>query len=125
GGALGAVLVAIIAPLTLPGYFELEIVLVLLGALVLARLPGKLRVVGLLAVAATAWFSAEGAYEYGHEVREMARDFYGVVRTRDREVEGVRYRAMYHGGIVHGGQLLDPIYKNTPSDYFGPTSGYG
>src|SRR5262249_18012427 len=40
-----------------------------------------------------------------------------------RDVENTRYRAMYHGGIVHGGQLLD--YKNTPSDYFGPGSGYG
>jgi spermidine synthase len=26
---------------------------------------------------------------------------------------------------VHGGQLLGDEYKNMPSDYFGPTSGYG
>jgi spermidine synthase len=32
---------------------------------------------------------------------------------------------MYHGGIVHGGQLQGAEYRNTPSDYFGPTSGYG
>jgi len=125
GGAVGAVLVAIVAPLTLHGYFELNVVLVLLAVLVLARLPGKLRVAGAAAVAATAWFAIEGGYEYSHEVRLMARDFYGVVRTRDREVDGVRYRAMYHGGIVHGGQLLGDEYKNMPSDYFGPTSGYG
>jgi spermidine synthase len=55
----------------------------------------------------------------------MARDFYGVVRTRDREYDGVKYRAMYHGGIVHGGQLQGAEYKNRPSDYFGPGSGYG
>jgi spermidine synthase len=125
GGAVGAVLVAIVAPLTLHGYFELNVVLVLLAVLALARLPGKLRIAGAAAVAATAWFSIEGGYEYGHEIRLMARDFYGVVRTRDREVDGVRYRAMYHGGIVHGGQLLGDEYKNMPSDYFGPTSGYG
>jgi len=125
GGAVGAVLVAIVAPLTLRGYFELNIVLVLLAALVLIRLPGKLRIIGAAAVVATAWFAVEGGYEYNHEVRMMARDFYGVVRTRDREVEGVKYRAMYHGGIVHGGQLQGAQYKNTPSDYFGPTSGYG
>ncbi|MGH6622757.1 MAG: spermidine synthase, partial [Burkholderiaceae bacterium] len=35
------------------------------------------------------------------------------------------YRAMLHGSIVHGGQLLGPEFKNTPSDYFGPNSGYG
>jgi spermidine synthase len=55
----------------------------------------------------------------------MERDFYGVVRTRDRTVEGVTYRAMYHGGIIHGGQLQGEQFKNTPSDYFGPGSGYG
>jgi len=125
GGAVGAVLVAIVAPFTLRGYFELNVVLVLLAALVLARLPGRFRIVGALAVAATAWFAVEGGYEYSHEVRLMARDFYGVVRTRDREEYGVKYRAMYHGGIVHGGQLQGDQYRNLPSDYFGPTSGYG
>jgi spermidine synthase len=125
GGALGAVLVAIVAPLTLRGYFELNIVLVLLAGLLLVRLPGAMRLVGLTAVIGTVWYAVEGAYEYSHEVRVMARDFYGVVRTRDREVDGVKYRAMYHGGIVHGGQLQGPEWRSTPSDYFGPTSGYG
>jgi spermidine synthase len=32
---------------------------------------------------------------------------------------------MYHGGIMHGGQLLDDSFRRTPADYFGPTSGYG
>jgi spermidine synthase len=32
---------------------------------------------------------------------------------------------MLHGGIIHGGQLLGDAYRNTPSDYFGPGSGYG
>jgi spermidine synthase len=125
GGAVGAVLVAIVAPLTLPGYFELNIVLIALAVLVLARLPGRLRLAGVAAIAATAWYAVDGVYDYAHDVRVMARDFYGVVRTRDREVDGVRYRSMYHGGIVHGGQLLGAQYRSTPSDYFGPTSGYG
>jgi spermidine synthase len=125
GGALGAVLVAIVAPLTLRGYFELNIVLVLLGALVLARLPGRFVIAGVIALVATTWLAVEAGYEYSRDVRVMARDFFGVVRTRDREVDGIRYRALYHGGIVHGGQLLGDKFKNTPSDYFGPTSGYG
>ena len=54
----------------------------------------------------------------------MDRDFYGVVRIRDRS-EPAPYRAMLHGSIVHGGQLLGENFKNTASDYFGPTSGYG
>ncbi|GAB4478919.1 MAG: fused MFS/spermidine synthase [Burkholderiaceae bacterium] len=125
GGAAGAVLVAIVAPLALDGYFELNVTLVLLAALLLARLAGAARIVGVLALVATAWFAHQGAHEYSRDTRVMERDFYGVVRTRDREVDGVRYRAMYHGGIIHGGQLLGEQYKRVPSDYFGPTSGYG
>jgi SAM-dependent methyltransferase len=32
---------------------------------------------------------------------------------------------MYHGGINHGGQLLDPALRNRPTSYFAPSSGYG
>jgi len=124
GGALGAVLVAIVAPLTLPGYFEVNVALVLLALLLLVQLGGWTRLVGVAVVAATGWFVVQGAQEYARDTRVMWRDFYGVVRTRDRN-EPVPYRSMLHGGIVHGGQLLGAEYRNTPSDYFGPGSGYG
>ena len=105
GGALGAVLVAIVAPLTLPGYFEVNVALVLLALLLLVQLGGWTRLVGVAVVAATGWFAVQGAQEYARDTRVMWRDFYGVVRTRDRN-EPVPYRSMLHGGIVHGGQLL-------------------
>ena len=124
GGALGAVLVAIAAPLVLPGYLEVNIALVLLALLLLARMGGWTRALGLAVVALTGYFAVHGAREYVKDTRVMERDFYGVVRTRDRS-EPVPYRAMLHGGIVHGGQLLGAAFRNTPSDYFGPTSGYG
>ncbi|MGB3426778.1 MAG: fused MFS/spermidine synthase [Burkholderiaceae bacterium] len=124
GGALGAVLVAIVAPLTLPGYFEVNIALVLLALLVLVQLGGWTRLIGLAVVVATGWFAVQGAREYARDTRVMWRDFYGVVRTRDRQ-DPVPYRSMLHGSIVHGGQLLGEAFRNTPSDYFGPTSGYG
>ena len=125
GGALGAVLVAIVAPLVLDGYVELNLVLVLLALLITLRLPRAALALGVVATGVTAYCAATGAREYGRDVRVMARDFYGVVRTRDREVGGLRYRAMLHGAIVHGGQLLGDEYRNTPSDYFGLRSGYG
>jgi hypothetical protein len=125
GGALGAVLVAIVAPQTLSGYFELNIALVLLALLLLARLPGVTRAVGIVVAVATAWFAFDGAREYSRDMRVIERDFYGVVRTRDKVVDGVKYRSMYHGGIVHGGQLQGEEFKGQASDYFGPTSGYG
>jgi MFS family permease len=124
GGALGAVLVAIVAPLVLSGYFELSIALVLLALLLALRL-GRIAVWGGLAVAATTvvlvWRAAQ---DYSDGVRVMERDFYGVVRTVDHP-SPLPYRSMYHGSIMHGGQLLGDSFRNTPADYFGPTSGYG
>jgi len=73
----------------------------------------------------TGYFAVNAAIDYGAGKRVMERDFYGVVRTHDREVNGVNYRAMLHGAIMHGGQLLDAQYRGQPADYFGPTSGYG
>jgi SAM-dependent methyltransferase len=125
GGATGAVLVALVAPNLLRGYFELNIALVLLAGLVTLRLSGPARWAGLAALALTAYFAVDAAVDYGAGKRVMARDFYGVVRTQDRTVGGVSYRAMLHGAIMHGGQLLDEPYHRQPADYFGPTSGYG
>jgi len=125
GGAFGAVLVAIVAPLVLDGYFELNIALGLLALLLALRSTGPWTILAVVSLLPTVYFAVAGAQEYMHGMRVMERDFYGVVRTRDREVEGVTYRAMYHGGIIHGGQLQGEQYRNTPSDYFGPGSGYG
>ncbi len=124
GGALGAVSIAIVAPLVLPGYFEVNIALVLLALTLSLRLRGVWRIFGLAVFTVTAFFSVRGAHEYSRDVRVMERDFYGVVRTRDRD-DPAPYRSMLHGGIVHGGQLLGDEFRNRPSDYFGPSSGYG
>jgi hypothetical protein len=122
GGALGAVLVAIVAPLVLPGYFELGIALVALGAVIV--LIKKIRWVGVAVTVVSAVFVVRGVQEYSDGVRVMERDFYGVVRTADHP-SPVPYRSMYHGAIMHGGQLLGDSFRNTPADYFGPGSGYG
>jgi SAM-dependent methyltransferase len=125
GGAAGAVLVALVAPNVLSGYFELNIALVLLALLLVLQLRGAARWAALAAAAVTAWFAVAAAIDYGAGKRVMERDFYGVVRTHDREAGGVTYRAMLHGAIMHGGQLTDPRYRGQPADYFGPNSGYG
>lgn len=124
GGALGAVLIAIVAPLTLPGYFELGIVLVLLAGLLAIRLQGATSVLAIGVTAASLVLVVRGGMDYTDGIRTMARDFYGVVRTRDWQ-EPTPYRTMLHGAIMHGGQLLGPKYKNVPADYFSPGSGYG
>jgi hypothetical protein len=122
GGALGAVLVAIVAPLVLPGYFELGIALVALAGIIVT--VKRMRLAGLAVMVATAGFVGRGVYDYTEGVRVMERDFYGVVRTADH-LSPVPYRSMYHGAIMHGGQLLGDSFRNTPADYFSPGSGYG
>ena len=124
GGAAGAVLVAIAAPLALNGYFELGIALVLLALLAMLRVQGVARIAGAVVTVATLVLVGRGIVDYTDNVRVMRRDFYGVVRTRDH-ARPVPYRAMYHGAIMHGGQLLGDERRNVPSDYFGPTTGYG
>jgi hypothetical protein len=124
GGAAGAVLVAIVAPLALNGYFEHGVALVLLALLATARVQGVARIAGGVVLAATLALVGRGIADYTANVRVMERDFYGVVRTRDHP-RPVPYRAMYHGAIMHGGQLLGAEQRNVPSDYFGPTTGYG
>jgi hypothetical protein len=124
GGALGAVLVAIAAPLLLPGYFELGIALALLPALVIWKMSRPASWAGIGVTLLTAFLVVRGASDYTDGVRVMERDFYGVVRTVDH-FSPVPYRSMYHGAIMHGGQLLGDSLRNTPADYFGPGSGYG
>jgi SAM-dependent methyltransferase len=79
---------------------------------------------GLAVALATAVLVVQGMHGYVKDVRVMERDFYGVVRTADHAAP-VPYRSMYHGAIMHGGQLLGDSFRNTPADYFGPASGYG
>jgi SAM-dependent methyltransferase len=122
GGALGAVLVAIAAPLALPGYFELGIALIALAAIIV--LVKRMRWLGVVVSVVTAVLVGRGVQDYTEGVRVMERDFYGVVRTVDHDFP-VAYRSMYHGGIMHGGQLLGDSFRNTPADYFSPGSGYG
>ncbi len=120
-------LVGVIAPNVLSGYYELGIVLVvaaLLGFVRVMRLPvWALAAAGVVLIGTTivVWNGVTG---YASQARVMVRNFYGVVRTRDFQ-DPVPYRAMYHGGIMHGGQLLEPDAQMQASSYFGPTSGYG
>ena len=134
GGAIGALLVAIAAPLALRGYFEMHIVLVVLALLLALRVwglplarPGAVwgaRLVTLVVIGAVIRFDAVAIEYYTRGVREMDRNFYGVVRTRD-QTDPTRFRVMYHGGINHGGQHMEPGRTMEPTSYFARTSGYG
>ncbi len=127
GGALGAFIIGIGAPTLLNGYYELGITLVvcsLLFAWRTRRAPWWTMAAAAAVCVVTTVFAVQNVIEYGTDVRVMARNFYGVVRTRDFS-DPVPFRTMYHGSINHGGQLLDPAYRRQPTTYFSVTSGYG
>ena len=127
GGALGALLTAIGAPLLLKGYFELGIILAVCALLLFWNALAHARwiaVLGFVVASVTTGLVIKNITEYSTDVRVMVRNFYGVVRTKDFP-SPAPFRVMYHGAINHGGQLLGADVRRKPSTYFGPGSGYG
>ena len=131
GGVFGGAVVALVAPALLRGYFEVEIGLVLLAAALLWR-SWKGRRFGaaasglvLLCAAATAAYRIE--HSLG-DVVAMQRNFYGVLRVRERvsddEPAGVD-RTLLHGSIMHGEQSLSAERRREPTSYYTETSGVG
>jgi len=127
GGAVGGLLVGLAAPYLLPGYFELAIGLVVCALLLLSRtvrIAWWAALASVAVIGVTAW-GAGMAVEYQiTSARVMMRNFYSAVLTRD-DPTPVPFRSLVHGGIIHGGQLLDSELRFRPSSYFGPSSGYG
>jgi hypothetical protein len=127
GGALGALFVGFAAPNVLDGYYELAITLVASALLFAWRLRSARPWITASAVGvcvATTALATQNVRDYGANARVMMSNFYGVVRTRDYS-DPTPFRAMYHGPINHGGQLLEPDHRREPTTYFGATSGYG
>ena len=127
GGALGGLLVGLAAPYLLPGYFELAIGLVACALLLFSRsvrIAWWAALASVAAVGATAWGAGKAVEYQVTSARLMMRNFYSAVLTRD-DAAPVPFRSLVHGGIIHGGQLLDPELRFQPSSYFGPSSGYG
>ena len=127
GGAIGGLLVGLVAPYLLTGYFELAIGLIACAMLLLYRtfrMAWWVMLVSAAVVGATAWGAGKAIDYQIANSRVMMRNFYSVLKTRETE-EPTPFRSLVHGGIMHGGQLMAPEYRLRPSSYFGTTSGYG
>lgn len=132
GGALGAVLVAVGAPVLLSAELELPLLLgALLVLLPLAAAAGRGSLLGeeerlswLVLVAFG--LCAGGVLVLQGDVategaRRVERNFYGVLHVTD--AEGTRM--LGHGTITHGEQLLDAAGRRTATTYYGPGTGIG
>lgn len=132
GGALGAGLIGIIAPLTLPAYYELELSLVAIGVMATTMLWRKkvhidiLLIAGMVTVFA-AYTAVSTAFQSNANVLEMSRNFYGTLRVKQYDPPIVEYkkRVLVHGSILHGEQYMDPPYNRSATTYYKTKSGIG
>jgi SAM-dependent methyltransferase len=129
GGAVGAALVGIVAPLALPAYFELPLGLVAAAVLLAWQVRGDARIFGLLAMVAcvvAVGCAIWHAVEFYDTTILTARNFYGVLRVQQSGVsDASRHRTLVSGTIMHGLQYEAPQFRRQPTSYYTTTSGIG
>jgi SAM-dependent methyltransferase len=130
GGALGGVLVAVVAPLVFDAYYELGIGLVmvaLLAALRFAPLGPWARYASLAALLGVAGCAMYEAVDYRQDVRLSERNFYGVLRVKEygRPGEERYLRRLVHGAIMHGEQYQSERWRRFLTSYYTEYSGIG
>jgi SAM-dependent methyltransferase/MFS family permease len=130
GGALGGLLVAVVAPLTLDAYYELGIGMTVLALLAALRFAPLGRVAGLASLAVLMGVAACAAYDAFHYYRDVLaseRGFYGVLRVKEYGSPGEpsHLRRLVHGTIMHGEQYLHPERRRFITTYYQESSGIG
>jgi hypothetical protein len=147
GGALGGVLVGVVAPLVLRDFWEYRIALgasLALAAISSQRgLPSPSNATrssdwSLLYLGGTLGLTAAGIWagwslmfadsstdpKTGERVIETTRNFYGVLRVKD--VRGIGgWQALWHGQTRHGWQFIEHNKRRLPTAYYGHPSGVG
>jgi hypothetical protein len=135
GGALGGVFVGLVAPRIFRSLYELPLALVFVAVaafLAALRRPDITRgwAIGLtsaavLAAAGIAWADWTYVSFLDHDLIVMQRNFYGTLRVREVDDDGVRVRRLLHGVILHGEQATSGADRNLPGSYYTRTSGVG
>jgi SAM-dependent methyltransferase len=128
GGALGGLLVAVVAPLAFNAYYELGIGLVVVGLLAALRFAALGRIQAIASLAVLLGTSAAAAYDalrYHEDVRLSERGFYGVLRVKEYGSPGDpgHLRRLVHGAIMHGEQYMDDARRDLATTYYTETSG--
>ena len=137
GGALGGILVALVAPRVFNGYYEMPLGLVACGAFVVLALRQDKELIWfkswrqpapLVSLALLAGMAVYLGFQVHHSAtgaRVRVRDFYGALNVRDSRpmASSGLIRVLTHGTINHGEQYLDPARRDTPISYYGPSTG--
>jgi spermidine synthase len=130
GGALGGLLVAVVAPLAFNGYYELGLSMIavaLLAALRCATLHPVARNMSLAVLMGVTGAAIYDGLRFQKDVRVAARNFYGVLRVKEYGTPGEtsHVRRLLHGVIMHGEQFLHPDYRGMVTTYYQHGSGVG
>jgi len=130
GGALGGLLVAVVAPLAFNAHYELGLSLVAVGVLAVLRFRGIHVAAHAASVAVLAGVTACAVYEgfrFQKDVAASTRNFYGVLRVKEygKEGEAGHLRRLLHGVIMHGEQYMEPSKRGMVTTYYQTTSGIG
>ncbi|MBI3939050.1 MAG: fused MFS/spermidine synthase [Betaproteobacteria bacterium] len=129
GGAMGGVLVAVIAPLTFNAYYELGIsvvALALLAAVRFAQINALARWGSLAALLATAAAAAYDGVRFQRDTLDSERGFYGVIRVKEWGTGTPGHsRRLIHGVIMHGEQFMAGEKRQVPTTYYQRSSGIG
>jgi spermidine synthase len=130
GGALGGLLVAVVAPLVFNGYYELGISLVFVGTLAAVRFATVnvvARWASLAVLLGVAGAAAYDGFRYQRDVLVAARSFYGVLRVKEYGVAGdeSHLRRLVHGAIMHGEQYMHDKFRTMLTTYYHEDSGIG
>jgi len=130
GGALGAILVGVVAPYLLDGNYELAFGLTLAAALGIVAtwefgaLP---RIIALCVTAGVASLIATQVKNDRVDTIRRTRNFYGtlsVIQLRNAAFTATS-RTLYNGAISHGRQVFREDLAHAPTSYYGHPSGVG
>src|SRR5882672_10626628 len=137
GGAAGGVLVGLVAPHVFDDLYELPLGMVALcifvtlallhdrGSLFHGRWGTAARLVFLAWSVALALQLARTYRDNSADTRVTLRNFYGVLNVRDTGEGPDAMRVLSHGTIIHGKQFLQEDRRDSPTTYYGLTSGVG
>src|ERR1039457_5435878 len=137
GGALGGLLVGLLAPHFLNALYEMPVSLVACAALVsyvlrqdvelkwIRRWPGVL-VTCVLTLSLAGYVGWQIKQMVGGS-RVLVRNFYGSLKVKDSGDKGSleETRTLTHGTINHGEEYLNIARRDLPTTYYGPNTGVG
>ena len=130
GGAIGGLLVAVVAPLVFNAYYELGaalLALALLAALRYYPLNRAARWASLAMLLAVAGCVVYDGGRFQKSVALSERNFYGVLRVKEYGSAGTDFhvRRLVHGVIMHGEQSMVAPRRYEPTTYYMRSSGIG